>query len=406
MGGVLWNFCGDGIKPENFFMQKISILLALMISGFMTTTQSQPHYYYPHRPSLIRPNEVPKIQAAILLDVSNSMDGLIEQAKAQLWNMVITLGKTKCNGTSPNIEIALYEYGRSTNPLNAGYVKQLSGFTTDLDRLSNILFNLTTNGGDEYCGQVIYSSLQQLNWDNNPNSYKTIFIAGNEDFLQGRLHYMKACNSAKAKGVIVNTIYCGDRMQGISEHWNLIGECGGGSFTNINQNEKVIEIPTPYDDEIIALNEQLNNTYIGYGSYGAEKAKTQKDLDGKNYSMGKSVAVKRATAKSNKVVYKNSSWDLVDKMEEDKEFVSKMDANALPDSLRGRSKAQVQQIVTAKAKERNQIQQKIAEKTAARDQYINKEKAKRSSSQQSATLETEVEKIIRKQVKAKKMEIQ
>mgnify|MGYP003492397680 FL=1 len=29
----------------------------------------------------------PKIQAAILLDVSGSMDGLIEQAKAQLWNM-------------------------------------------------------------------------------------------------------------------------------------------------------------------------------------------------------------------------------------------------------------------------------------------------------------------------------
>ena len=30
----------------------------------------------------------PKIQAAILLDVSNSMDGLIDQAKNQLWNMV------------------------------------------------------------------------------------------------------------------------------------------------------------------------------------------------------------------------------------------------------------------------------------------------------------------------------
>ena len=28
-----------------------------------------------------------KIQVAILLDVSGSMEGLIEQAKAQLWNM-------------------------------------------------------------------------------------------------------------------------------------------------------------------------------------------------------------------------------------------------------------------------------------------------------------------------------
>ena len=35
----------------------------------------------------------PKIQAAILLDVSNSMDGLIEQAKAQLWTMVNVMVK-------------------------------------------------------------------------------------------------------------------------------------------------------------------------------------------------------------------------------------------------------------------------------------------------------------------------
>ena len=43
----------------------------------------------------------PKIQAAILLDVSNSMDGLIEQAKAQLWNMVTIMGKAKCEAGSP-----------------------------------------------------------------------------------------------------------------------------------------------------------------------------------------------------------------------------------------------------------------------------------------------------------------
>src|SRR6188472_661832 len=78
---------------------------------------------------------IPKIQVAILLDVSNSMDGLIEQAKAQLWNMVSVMGKAKCDNQAPQIEIALYEYGRPTNDVKAGYVKQLSGFTTDLDKL-------------------------------------------------------------------------------------------------------------------------------------------------------------------------------------------------------------------------------------------------------------------------------
>src|SRR5450432_2474949 len=174
----------------------------------------------------------PKIQVAILLDVSNSMDGLIDQAKAQLWNMVNVLGKAKCNNVQPNIEIALYEYGRSTNDVKNGYVKQISGFTTDLDKLSQSLFKLTTNGGDEYCGHVIFNSIQELNWDLSPASYKVIFISGNEDFLQGDIIYTKACDEAKKKGVIVNTIYCGDRMQGIQEHWNLNAECGNGSYSN------------------------------------------------------------------------------------------------------------------------------------------------------------------------------
>jgi hypothetical protein len=389
-------------------MKKLFFLLLLIFSGIFQSNQAQPRIFQPRPPFIPVPSPylTPKIQAAILLDVSNSMDGLIEQAKAQLWNMVITLGKTRCNGITPNIEIALYEYGRTTNPIQTGYVKKLSDFTTDLDKLSEILFGLTTNGGDEYCGQVIYSSLNNLNWDSNPLSYKTIFIAGNEDFLQGRLHYSRGCSLAKSKGVVVNAIYCGDRAQGISEHWNLIGECGGGSFTNINQDEKVIDISTPYDDEIIALNDQLNKTYIGYGADASEKLKSQILLDSKNNSIGKSVAVKRAIVKGNKAIYKNSNWDLVDKAGEDKEFINKMDVTALPDSLRSRSKAQIQKMITTKSEERNKIQQKITEKTIARDQFLAKEKAKQSTVNQKATLETEVEKIIRKQVRAKKMDIQ
>src|SRR5688572_506632 len=140
----------------------------------------------------------PKIQAAILLDVSGSMNGLIEQAKSMLWNTVLTLGKAQCQDkSSPQVELALYEYGRTNNDVAKGYVKQLSPFTSDLDEVSKILFSLTTNGGDEYCGQVIYSSIDELKWETTPESYKVIFIAGNEDFLQGDLHYVKACAKAK-----------------------------------------------------------------------------------------------------------------------------------------------------------------------------------------------------------------
>src|SRR5258705_4040527 len=112
----------------------------------------------PRPATRIQQPESRKIQAAILLDVSNSMDGLIEQAKAQLWNMVTTLGRAQCSDkTNPQVEVALYEYGRSSNDVTRGYVKQLSSFTQDLDSVSKILFGLNTNGGDEYCGQVIFT---------------------------------------------------------------------------------------------------------------------------------------------------------------------------------------------------------------------------------------------------------
>ena len=58
----------------------------------------------------------PRIQLAILLDTSNSMDGLIDQAKTQLWNIVGQFSKTKLAGETPELEVALYQYGNDGLP--------------------------------------------------------------------------------------------------------------------------------------------------------------------------------------------------------------------------------------------------------------------------------------------------
>ncbi len=376
------------------------ILTAIVFLSFTNTKKQS-------AATAIAENANPKIQVAILLDVSSSMDGLIEQAKSQLWNMVSTMGKAKCDGgVSPKIEIALYEYGRSTNNQAAGYVKQISAFTSDLDMLSQKLFSLTTNGGDEYCGQVIYTSLQDLKWDASPENYKVIFIAGNEDFLQGSLLYTKACNEAKQKGVIVNTIYCGDRMQGIREHWNLNAECGNGSFTVINQNEKVEDIPTPYDSMIISLNDKLNNTYMAYGYGGRQNIEMQASVDQLNFASSKGAAIKRTAVKSNSKLYKNESWDMVDADGIDEKFIDKLDKKTLPDSLKNKSTEELKVIVKEKSVQRGNIQKQIGEATTQRELFIANEKAKKAVKNNIATLETEVEKIIKEQAKRYKMKIE
>ena len=67
------------------------------------------------RKSTLRKDQ--SIMLALLLDTSNSMDGLIDQAKSQLWKIVNELAAAKCgDGSAPNIKIALYEYGNDGLP--------------------------------------------------------------------------------------------------------------------------------------------------------------------------------------------------------------------------------------------------------------------------------------------------
>jgi len=384
------------------FKPAIAFVSSYLILGFSSTSNHQTEI---ETPKGIKNN--PKIQAAILLDVSNSMDGLIEQAKAQLWTMVNVMGKAKCNGETPQIEIALYEYGRDNNDLWKGYVKQITPFTSDLDDLSQKLFQLTTNGGQEYCGYVIHTSLNELNWDTTSSNYKVIFISGNEDFLQGNISYTLACTEAKKKGVIVNTIYCGDRLQGIKEHWNLLGECGNGSFTNINSDAKPEDIPTPYDSTLITLNNKLNGTYIYYGATGQQKQAMQATADANNASINGYVGANRIVAKGRKATYNNYSWDLIDAKDEDKKVLDKIDYKTLPDSLKKKNKAELEAIINQKSNERTAIQKEIQNISKKREAYIANEKInKAKAGNNSKTLESEVEKIIREQATRFNMKIE
>jgi hypothetical protein len=359
--------------------RKSTIITTLICFFILEQSIAQPiqHERYPYRTRTIpyqpvrnqSPYNKPKIQAAIILDVSNSMDGLIEQAKMQLWNMVTTMGRATCNEIRPQIEIALYEYGRTSINPRKGYIKQLIGFTSNLDLLSSVLFNLKTDGGEEFASQAIYSSLVELNWDENPNSYKTIFISGNESFLQGPDYVRRACVLAKQKGVMINAIFCGDRMEGVRLNWKIMQECGGGSYSNINQNERPVEFETPYDEELMTLNEELNSTYVYYGNAGRNRAFTQKDMDSKNKSMSKSAYVKRIEAKSNKAIYNNSEWDLVDKMESNPSIIQSIDKNQLADSLKGKSNAEIEKVIKKSAEKRKEIQRKISDKTTKRNAF-------------------------------------
>ena len=317
------------------------------------------------------------VKVALLLDTSNSMDGLIDQAKAQLWEIVNELSYAKCEHEDPELKIALYEYGNDGLESSDGYIRQVINFSGDLDEISEKLFSLTTNGGSEHCGEVIQTSLNQLKWGNNNDDLKLIFIAGNEPFTQGKIDYKDATTNATEKDVVVNTIFCGNYNTGIQGKWQDGARLTGGDYLSIDQNREIVHISTPYDDIIINLNKKLNKTYVRYGKQGYSKYTNQSTQDSNAESLEEAVLVKRAVSKSSKM-YRNKSWDLVD-AEKEKDFdYSKVDKKTLPTELKNKSTTELKAYVKKQSIEREKIQNEIQELNKKRTKYIT-EKKKRNS---------------------------
>ncbi|WP_264565907.1 vWA domain-containing protein [Flavobacterium sp. N3904] len=324
-------------------------------------------------------SENTKIQVALLLDTSNSMDGLIDQAKSRLWNIVNTLTTLKYSGKTPDIEIALYEYGNDGLAQQSNYIRQVTPLTTDLDLISEKLFALKTNGGNEYCGAVIQDATQKLQWGKANSNMKLIYIAGNEAFNQGGINYKEAISDAMKNDIYVNTIFCGSSTEGINTFWKDGADYGKGKYFNIDSNLSVQSVSTPYDDQISKCNVKINNTYIGYGAKGSSKKMNQEAQDKNAQGVSSANYAERAVSKS-KAVYKNESWDLVDKVKEDPKAIAKIKKTELPVELQNKSEAEVEVIVTQKAKEREIIQKEIGELAKKRQQYIDTE-AKKTKSQ-------------------------
>jgi hypothetical protein len=310
------------------------------------------------------------VKIALLLDTSNSMDGLINQAKAQLWDIVNKFTHAKCgNDARPKLEIALYQYGNDNLSPREGYIQQVLNFSSDLDEISEKLFSLSTNGGEEYCGEVISTSLKQLDWGKNQDHLKMIFIAGNEPFTQGKLNYKEAVIDAKEKDIIVNTIFCGNYQEGIQTEWKNGAILSGGDYMAIDHNRAVVYVTTPYDDVIIQLNAKLNGTYISYGSLGASKKALQAEQDTNAAAMEEVVVVKRAVSKSSRM-YKNAEWDLVDASEKEDFDLTKINEDALPIELKGKSMPEIQSYIEAKKSERSKIQKEIQDLNVKREAYV------------------------------------
>jgi hypothetical protein len=316
----------------------------------------------------------PLVQLALLLDTSGSMSGLLEQAKQQLWGIVNEFATAKLNGRPPELQVALYHYGTPSLGQQHGFVKQLLPLTDDLDKVSEMLFKLHSDGGDEYCGWVIRSAVTELKWTDRKDAYKALFIAGNESFAQGPVDFRESCKSAAAKGIIVNTIHCAGAED---THWAEGARLGDGKFVHIDQNQAVVQIAAPQDAEITKLNGELNKTYVAYGRFGQEGAANQAVQDANAAKAGAGVFSSRLYTKGN-AQYRNDRWDLVDAVNNGTAKLEELKAEDLPEEMKNLNLEEQKKFVAAKQQERNALQEKLNHLVKERADYVAAETKKQA----------------------------
>ena len=299
------------------------------------------------------------VDLVLCLDTSGSMEGLLDSARARLWDIVNEVGEREPNA---RLRVAVLTFGSPNDaPASQGFVKVRSGLTTDLDSLYEAVMTLRTNGGDEYVGWTLNTALTNLEWSTQDDAARIIFIAGNESADQnpGGYDFRQQAQTARARGIVVNAIFAGNAEQGRREHWADVAAFGGGIYSHIDQQAGTHQIQSRYDAEIQALNAELNATYIPMGSAGEAQYNKVVGNDASAGRMGSGSRSSRVAAKS-KEQYDTSGWDLVGAIQKGFDIRTARQED-LPAPMQAMSEEERVAYVADKEAERTEVKRRITE---------------------------------------------
>jgi hypothetical protein len=314
----------------------------------------------------------PRIEVVFCIDRSGSMSGVIETAKKKVWAIVNEIAKAK---PAPELRIGLIGYGEGEQ-----IIHQLD-LTGDLDEVYKQLTTYRDDArtGQEFVGHAIHVATEQMKWSEGKRVLKVIYVVGNETAHQGppELDFTKTAPAAIAKGIIVNAVYCGDYERNVAPPtWLAMARLADGQYLEIAADGGAMIVATPFDDELAALNVNLNGTYCAFGEHARAGAARQSAADASAGMLSRAVLADRTVAKAKTGVYRNAVWDLVDACKEEGFDLASVKTEDLPEEMRELSLEERKAYIEKKTKERDEIQKKITELAAKRDAYIKEEAAK------------------------------
>jgi hypothetical protein len=319
----------------------------------------------------------PVVDVVLCLDVSSSMNALIDSAKGKLWDIVNDLGTVK---PTPRLRVGLYSYGHTSYDKSKGWVRKEVDLTDDLDTVYQKLNGLRIHGGTEYVARVCRDAIVEQKWSEDKKALKLIFVCGNEPADQDKeVSLESVAKMAVEKDIIINTIYCTWRgtKPGEVEGWQNFAKKSEGRFAQIDMKKGTVAVATPQDKKLEELGEKINQTYLAYGKKDAREAKTKnQSAQDANARKAKGAAPARAISKATGL-YRNSDWDLVDRLKDDPTFdITKIPDAELCDELKKMKPQERVAHVKKNLAEREAIQKDITELSKQRSAYIREEMKK------------------------------
>jgi von Willebrand factor type A domain len=341
----------------------------------------------------------PTVEVAFVLDTTGSMGGLIEGAKRKIWSIATAIVDSNPDA---DIRMGLVAY----RDIGDDYVTKTFDLTTDIQDLYANLLELKARGGGDWpesVNEALDVTVNKLHWTLSGDVRRIVFLVGDApphmDYAQDT-KYPVTLAVAKQKDIIVNAVLAGDARD-TERVWRDIAQNGNGRFIPIPQDGgKVVIIETPYDDDIIILQKEINGTVIPYGPRALQKRTEDKTRQLSQFAAAApasdmaSFLNKRAKVSSEAIT---GDGDLVSDVAAGRQKLDALTSDELPDNLRAMAPAQRADELNKQMQQRRELNEKLAALVAKRDKFVAEQRSK--ASPKASSFDRVVEDTLKAQIK-------
>lgn len=321
----------------------------------------------------ITTNGNPKVDVVFVLDTTGSMGGLIETAKEKIWSIATTMASAQ---QTPEIRIGLVAY----RDRGDSYVTKVVDLSADLDSVYATLMDFEADGGGdtpESVNKALYDAVHNMSWSQQDQAYQAIFLVGDApphmDYNEVR--YPEIVASALDKGIVVNTIQCGNIPSAVAP-WTQIASLSHGEFFQVEQAGGAVAFTTPYDEEIAELSARLDDTRLYFGTEEEKDKMRNKIAATEKLHDGSSIASRARRGAFNASAGGRANLlgmnELVAAVTEGTVVLDELGEDALPEALKPMAPAEQQAFVAGLAEKRTDLQRQIKDLSADRNEFLAK----------------------------------